>query len=335
MRNVLEHDMNNAARSILIYNPASGRKKAGSRAVDFAENYRQRFGTELVLRPTRSLEDLRNAARESARAFDLQIIMGGDGTISEALQGLSESADFQPLPRPVGLLPAGSGNSFLRDFGITDYATAREALLESLETQATTPIDMGLIRHIPSEAGASNEGIRRICFHFFGVGLVCDIADQAMRMRYLGSLNYTAAALGKILAHRPYRLRVTVDGVTEDVVCNFLTVSNTRYTGGSMMIAPPARVNDGRLFLLISRIQSRFEILRMMPKIFQGRHLDHPGAEGRFVSEVHIEREQPLMFNVDGELRVGRKLSISVLPSFWKVFLPSERLLNQELVQNS
>ncbi len=327
--------MNNAARSILIYNPASGRKKAGPRAADFAETYRRRFGKELVLRPTRSLEDLRHAAREAAHAFDLQIIMGGDGTISEALQGLSESANFEPLPQPVGLLPAGSGNSFLRDFGITDYETARDALLEALETQVATPIDMGLIRYTPTKIGESNDLNRRICFHFFGVGLVCDIADQAMRMRYLGSLNYTAAALGKILTHRLYRLRVTIDGVTEDVECNFLTVSNTRYTGGSMMIAPPAHVNDGRLFLLISRIRSRFEILRMMPKIFQGHHLDHPGAEGRFVSEVHIEHEQPLMFNVDGELDVGRRLSISVLPSFWKVFLTPERLLDQGPLQDS
>ena len=239
------------------------------------------------------------------------------------------------MPQPVGLLPAGSGNSFLRDFGITDYETAREALIEALENQATTPIDMGLIRYTPSDPGESKAVTRRICFHFFGVGLVCDIAHQAMRMRYLGSFNYTAAAMAKILAHHPYRLRVTVDGRTEDVECNFLTVSNTRYTGGSMLIAPPARVNDGRLFLLVSRIRSRFEILRMMPKIFQGRHLDHPGAEGRFVSEVHIEQEQPLMFNVDGELEVGRNLSISVLPSFWKVFLAPERLLDQEPLQSS
>ena len=98
-------------RGVLIYNPAAGRRKASSRAADFAASYRKRFGSELTLRPTKSLDDLRQAARQTAGVFDLQIIMGGDGTISEALQGLCELSDFQPLGRPVGLLPAGSGNS--------------------------------------------------------------------------------------------------------------------------------------------------------------------------------------------------------------------------------
>ena len=77
----------------------------------------------MLLRPTSSLSDLRIAVQETAR-YDRQIFMGGDGTISHALQGLSEQSDFQPLARPVGLLPAGSGNSFLREFEIFDYETA-------------------------------------------------------------------------------------------------------------------------------------------------------------------------------------------------------------------
>ena len=183
-----------------------------------------------------------------------------------------------------------------------------------------------MIRYARPLADPSDDLVQRICFHFWGVGLVCDIAADAMKMRQLGSWNYSIAAVKRILSHRPYRLRVTVDGEQQTMECNFLTVSNSRFTGGAMMIAPLAQIDDGRLCLVTSRITSRWEMLRMMPKIFRGRHLDHPKVDCRFVSEVSLQHDEPLMFNVDGELETGRNLSIRVCHAYWKIYMSPQRL---------
>ena len=253
--------------------------------------------------------------------------MGGDGTVSLALQGLCEASHFQPLERPVGLLPAGSGNSFLRDFGLVHYEAAREALLDALEAEQSMPVDMGVLTFSPPASAPAELASPRICFHYWGVGLVCDITAQAMRLRRLGSINYVVAAISQILTHRLYRLHVTVDGVTEDIECNFVSVSNSRFAGGAMMIAPPVRINDGRLLLVIPRLRSRLAMLWAMPKIFWGWHLNHPRVEWRFVKEVKIEQDQPLVFNVDGELESGYNPSISIRPAFWRVHLSPTKLL--------
>ncbi len=315
-------------RSVLVFNPASGRGRAAARAQDFAAAFQNRFGTAITLRPTASRQDIRVAASETASEYDLQVFMGGDGTVSHALQGLSELSQFQPLDRPVGLLPAGSGNSFLRDFGLVNYEAARDALLDALQADESMPVDTGLLTFAPPAGARAGQPAHRICFHYWGVGLVCDITAQAMRMRSLGSLNYVVAAICQILMHRMYHLRITVDGVSEDVECNFVSVSNSRFAGGAMMIAPPVRINDGRLFLVIPRLRSRLQMLWAMPKIFRGQHLNLPRVEWRFVSEVKIKQDQPLVFNVDGELESGYNPSISIRPAFWHAYLSPTRLLD-------
>ena len=291
-------------------------------------HFENALGSSSRCASTKSLTDIRAAAKQAAAEYDLQLFMGGDGTLSEALQGLFERSGFQPLDRAVGLLPAGSGNSFLRDFGLLTYPAARDALLDALAKGETVAADIAIVRYRPlGEAGAGPE-TRRISFHFWGIGLVCDITAQAMRMRYLGALNYAVAAVGKVLTHRPYRLCVTIDGVREDIECNFLAVCNSRFTGGAMMIAPPVRINDGRLFLVIPSMKNRVKMLWMMPKIFQGSHLDHPLVDCRFVFEVSLEHDQPLVFNVDGELDIGYDPSIRVHPAYWQVYMSPEKLLD-------
>ncbi|MCB1159500.1 MAG: acylglycerol kinase family protein, partial [Leptospiraceae bacterium] len=132
---------------VLIYNPGSGKKKGGKRAIDFMERWIERFGTEPVLRPTQSKEDIRLAVKETYQSGIIQIFMGGDGTISECLQGLSELKSFSKLEEPVGILPAGSGNSFLRDFALKNYEEARDALLDAIANTSVRKVDMGFIQY--------------------------------------------------------------------------------------------------------------------------------------------------------------------------------------------
>ena len=111
--------------------------------------------------------------------------MGGDGTFSECLQGLAELHNFQPLPTPVGLLPGGSGNSFLRDFDAHTYEAARDSIFEAVENQETIPVDIGLCSYQEFNAQdpeTPGKALQRLSFNIWGLGLIAEIAALAIKM---------------------------------------------------------------------------------------------------------------------------------------------------------
>ncbi|MCR9142751.1 MAG: hypothetical protein NXI24_10905 [bacterium] len=325
-------------RAVLIYNPNSGRGKAAMRATDFFQHWEDRTGTELRLRPTRSLPDIRVAAKE-IQPDELPIFMGGDGTLSESLQGLAEAAEFRQLKQPIGFLPGGTGNSFLRDFGITDYDAARDALLSAIAADQSLAVDAGIVEYTPvpgpaeksAQSGAtpgavSGERARRITMNIWAVGLIPDITELAIRMRAIGSLNYTLASLIKLLGHKPERLKVIVDGQEREVECNFICISNSRFTGGAMEIAPAVRVNDGRLFYLCPEVKGRLKSFGLFPSIFKGKHIEHPNITTDFVQSIALNRPEPFLMNVDGELERGLNPGVTIQPGYFRLYMDPERV---------
>ncbi|HNI28319.1 MAG TPA: diacylglycerol kinase family protein, partial [Leptospiraceae bacterium] len=221
----------NARKAVLIVNPGSGRGKGRERALDFRESWIQKFGADIKIRETKSKEDIGVSVKETFSPDTVQIFLGGDGTVSECLQALSEMEKFEKISNPVGILPAGSGNSFLRDFDITDYISAKENLISALEKNESRDVDMALLNF----RNSSGQESTRIMFNIFGVGVVPLIAELAMKMRFLGSFNYTAATLWKIFSHRKMKVDAVIDGKEEILESDFISICNSRYTGGAMI----------------------------------------------------------------------------------------------------
>lgn len=314
-------------QGILIFNPKSGRGKATIRAKDFSDHWKAKFGTELGLRATRSLTDIRVAAKETMKRQGIQIFMGGDGTLSESLQGIAEQNKFHSHSDPIGFLPGGTGNSFLRDFGIEDYEGAKERLFRALEKESVIKVDSGIISYKkineehPELPGSD---AKRITFNIWGVGLISDITELAVKMRMIGDMNYTVASLIKLITHSPWTVDALVDGKRRSIRCNMISVHNSRYTGGAMEIAPDIRVNDGKLFLIVLKSESRFALLKAFPSIFKGEHVTNPDVETQFIKELKLERKRPFLMNVDGELEVGWNPKLEIHPSFFKLYMPKE-----------
>ncbi|MCB1175080.1 MAG: hypothetical protein KDK39_16015 [Leptospiraceae bacterium] len=315
---------------VLVFNPRSGKGKATVRARDFADHWKMATGNELRLRATRSLADIRIAARERESEQEIQIFMGGDGTLSESLQGLAEANDFQPLQRAVAFLPGGTGNSFLRDFGITSYEEARDAALSAIRDSSQIAIDSALIEYDsvnadkPTEKGPIR---KRIMFNIWGVGLVSDITAKAIRMRHIGDANYTVAALQCMSTHKMYRNKFKVnDRGFEELDYNFISISNSQYTGGSMHIAPTVRINDGQLYMLRSAIESRFNLLRQFPKVFKGAIAGIPRIYTEMIQSFAMETHRPVLMNVDGELEEGWNPRLHMIPAWFQLYMPTDRV---------
>ncbi|MEQ9363104.1 MAG: hypothetical protein RIF32_02620, partial [Leptospirales bacterium] len=197
-------------------------------------------------------------------------------------------------------------------------------------------VDAGIVEYtpVPSKNGsdqdsalsASGARTRRITMNIWAVGLIPDITELAIRMRAIGSLNYTLASLIKLIGHKPQRLRVTVDGETREVECNFICISNSRFTGGAMEIAPAVRVNDGRLFFLCPQVRGRLQSFGLFPSIFKGKHIEHPHITTDFVRTISLNRPEPFLMNVDGELERGLNPGVTIQPGYFRLYMDPARV---------
>jgi len=305
-------------RAVLVFNPRSGKKKGHAIAEEFASQWNRKYRTPLLKLPTRSSDHIREIAAEHYDQKTLMILAGGDGTFSQALQGIAGKAKFKKLKSPLALLPAGTGNSYLRDFGVTTAREGIEAVFASIEHHRISRADAGIIRYATAPGMKSPDRIR-IFFNMFGVGIVPEISNLASKMRLIGNFSYTVAALQKIFSYRNIPYALDYDGTHERMVCNFITLSLSKYVGGTMLIAPPAEIDDGKLFMVYPQIENRLKILSLFPKIFTGSHLEAPGVNHRFAREVRIRCEGKIVMNIDGESSAGCNPSIEVIPAYFSV----------------
>jgi diacylglycerol kinase (ATP) len=277
-------------RQVLL-GPALERLRAGGVAVDVAE-------TKFVGDATRIA---RAAYASGRRRF---IAVGGDGTSFEVVNGLFPEASAAERP-VLGFLPLGTGNSFLRDFSDrgADYA------IELLIAGRTQPCDVLRLRH---RAGIIHY------INLLSVGFPADVATlRARRFSAHGEFGYLISIfLGLArLQRRPFPVRVDSETEFDRRRCLFLTFNNSKFTGGTMMIAPKAEVNSGLVEYVRWGPIGRLGLIRNLPSLYDGSHIEHPLAERRAVKRVQFDLDATVDVMVDGEVLTLHCEELDVLPA--------------------
>jgi YegS/Rv2252/BmrU family lipid kinase len=238
--------------------------------------------------------------------FDRLICLGGDGTPFEVINGLYSKGRPARLP-DIGQIPAGTGNSFLRDFDIQTPEQAIERILDGRRR----PVDLVEFRY--SEGG---DDVRRYSLNIIGVGLIADILQLTNeRLKFLGAAGYSLAVLIRLVRGMDNRINIDADGRRLEVADSALVISNSKYTGGKMKIAPPADVSDGKADLVLFNGVNRREIVSIFSGVFSGRHVDHPKVETLRAASIAVEADPPLRLMADGELLGHTPLQVRVLPA--------------------
>ncbi len=287
-----------AASVPLIYNPTSGSGRCVDRAHEAREMLEDR-GWDIELVATRRPGDAADLAEKfAAEGRGCILVMGGDGTISEAADGVLRNG-----ARPeLGFLPGGTGNDFLRDFNMDPLGVA----VEKLGRGNVRPLDAALVEW---------EGGSRHFINVFGTGMLASVTDRAnRRLKWMGSRAYTAAALPELARLRPLPTRLTLDGqVIED---EFLLVSvcNNIHAGGNMKLAPMAQIDDGWLDVVALRAASRASVLRLLLRVFDGTHMQDPRVVHYRAKEIRIEHEGHSKLVGDGEVYGQTPCTIRILP---------------------
>src|SRR6204780_5947558 len=227
---------------------ALGRLRVGGVAVEVTETQGAGDATQIA----------REAYDRGRRKF---IAVGGDGTSYEVVNGLFPEAGVSARPT-LGFLPLGTGNSFLRDF--SDRGV--EHAIESLIAGRAQSCDVLRLRH---RAGVIHY------INLLSVGFPADVATlRARRFSRQGELGYFISIfLGLArLQRRPFPVRWEGETDFDRRRCLFLTFNNSKFTGGTMMIAPKAQVNSG----LIEYVRwGSFGGLRRVRNLPQPRDASH------------------------------------------------------------
>jgi sphingosine kinase len=237
--------------------------------------------------------------------YDGVCAVGGDGTIHEVVNGLMERN--HPALIPLGLIPAGTGNDVAKHLGVSSPIQAARRIV----ARRTIPFDV-----IKVEAGGRTD----YCVTIVGWAGVAEINGTAERLRMLGSPRYAVAAFFRILLAKRHRARLVLDDRTVDDDFLLVAVCNTVFSGSGMRLAPRARIDDGKLDVVILRRASRWQMLRLFAKVFDGSHVDMPGVEYHQVRSMSILSDDRMPLDVDGEIKGAAPASVEVMPGAIRVF---------------
>jgi diacylglycerol kinase (ATP) len=260
----------------VLLNPAASRGRGGSRLAGALRGE----GLEVV--ETSSPSDMtRQAGRAASDGHERVLVAGGDGSIHYAIQALAGT------DCALGIVPVGSGNDLARALGI---APKPEAALAHALRGSSRKIDLGRIGE-------------RLFAGVVGLGIdgdVCRIVGEQPAW-IPGTAAYAYAALRSLASFRPPSLIVEYEGGSFAGPVLLAGLANSPVFGGGMRIAPTAALDDGWLDLVIVEPVPFFELLRVFPRVYRGRHLSHPAVHCVRVRKASLLADRQRTFYADGE----------------------------------
>jgi diacylglycerol kinase (ATP) len=297
-------------RFFAIVNPAAGGGRSARLAGPALARLREAgIGVNVIAStgPGHAIDLAREAYGQGYRRF---IAVGGDGTAHEILNGLF-SAGIPQKRISLGFLPLGTGNSFLRDF----TTNGAESSLQAIIADHKRPVDLIRLTHA---------GGQTYSFNLLSVGFTADVGALTNRhFKSLGHLGYLLGVLVRVaqLRRRSFTLRCDDDKDWDQRRCLFLAFNNSKYTGGTMLIAPNADSTDGLIEFVRWGPIRRLGLIRMLPKLYDGTHIHHPLASRRAVRHVEFNVPVPVDVMIDGEIATLECRSLDIVPAAVDIYI--------------
>ena len=255
---------------------------------------------------------LTELARDAAADAELLVVVGGDGTVNEVVNGIAG------LDVELALIPRGTGGDFVRTFGIPRKLD--QAVKVAL-TGRTREIDLGK-GHYRSWSGADEESYFA---NIASAGMSGAIAKRTNETSKAlgGKVSYAWATLAVFSGWRSDEVRVRVDGEEHAGRMHDVIVANCRYLGGGMKMVPGAEPDDGLLDVLLIGDLTKRDLLLTMPKTYRGTHLPHPKATLLRGTTVEIDSPEPLPVELDGEQPGTTPVRFEIVPRAVRLRVPA------------
>jgi YegS/Rv2252/BmrU family lipid kinase len=297
-------------RFLAIVNPAAGGGRAAKLAGPALARLREKKLHVDVIASTGPRHAAQLAREAYAQGYRRFLAVGGDGTAHEIINGIyGRAGNTERIA--LGFLPFGTGNSFLRDF-TNDGA---EAALQAILAGRTRRVDLLRLTHAQG---------RILSFNLLSLGFTAEVGALAnRRFKSFGHLGYLLGVIvGVLRLHRlVFKLRCDDDPEWDERRSLFLAFNNSKYTGGTMLIAPDADPSDALIEYVRWGPIGRLELLRTLPKLYDGSHVKHPMASRRSVKRVEFDVPVPIDVMIDGEIITLECRSLDVVPGAIDIYI--------------
>ena len=292
---------------IITVNPHGG-KKLGPRLLNRVKPLFEAKGIELFVVETTFAGHAKELANQlNITEYDGFIGIGGDGTLHEIINGMLSRHDGRKIP--IGIIPGGSGNSYMHDLQLTDPLKAAKAIING-KTRALDTAKVE-VNHIIKYSN-----------NMIGWGLVTDVGNQAEHFRWLGTNRYTILSVVEVLRHKSRPATLIMDDKIIEDEFTFIIACNSIHVGKGMKMAPKARLDDGLIDLIVIRSGvSRTRLLQVLPKLFDGSHINEPELEYYQTSQFSLIPETDEILNIDGEIMGSTPIQVNVIPKAFEMFV--------------
>ncbi|MGA7987329.1 MAG: diacylglycerol kinase family protein [Candidatus Dormiibacterota bacterium] len=298
------------AGAFVVMNPASAggrtlrRWPATLRALRIA-------GVDFEVHRTTEPGDATQAVRAAlASGRRTIVVVGGDGTLNEVINGFFDEAGA-PIggDAVLGLMPSGTGGDFRRAVGIPHDPEAAARLIAS-----------GSVRHIDAGRIEFENGLRRFFVNIADCGMGGEVVARVNRSRFKGggmwgSAMFLEASLSTLLGYVARTACIEIDGTRLERTVRSVVIANGLYFGGGMRVAPGAVLDDGQFDVVIINETGRTRALTGIPSLYRGRHLDRAEVEVHHARVVRVTCDgAPMLFDVEGEQVGTTPATLTCLP---------------------
>lgn len=295
-------------RARIIYNPTSGREIFKRHLPDVLEKL-EVAGYETSCHATTGAGDATKAAKIAVeRKYDIVIAAGGDGTLSEVVNGLAEQ-EYRPK---IGLIPVGTTNDFARAIHIPrDILAATDIIVKG----DTIPIDIGRM----------NE---KYFINIAGGGRLTELTYEvpSKLKTVLGQLAYYLKGIEMLPSIKASEIRLEYDGKLFEGEAMLFLIGLTNSVGGFEKLAPDASINDGYFTLLVLKKTNLAEFIRVVTLALRGEHVNDPNVIYTKANNIKVSSPQEVLINLDGELGGKTPCEFQNLYRHLEIFAPIDQL---------
>jgi YegS/Rv2252/BmrU family lipid kinase len=300
--------------TLAIINPASAGGKTAKKAGEIVSKLETVIDGSLLVRETTKSLDATDFSFEAVRnGISSFIVIGGDGTIQEAVNGILNSQNWNDCE--LGIVNSGTGHGFVQSIGLP------ESLEEQIRIAASgisKTVDLG---HISFKDFDGKEN-SRFFINESQLGIGGAVVQRVGKNHKLlgGKLAFGLTTIETVFRHPNQLLEYEINN--EMIIkhnCTGLVIANGAYCGGGMNLAPGAIVDDGELDLLIMENLSLTERFKGFSKIYSGKHIHLQKFNLRRVQSLSITSDEIVLVEADGELLGTTPCDIKIIPGAIKV----------------
>lgn len=299
---------------VFLVNPASANGATGRRWAEL-ERRAAALGLEGDTQLSKRPGHLSELATEAvARGATSLVVVGGDGTVHEVVDGVVGAGLGDRVE--LGMIPLGTGRDFARSLRIPRRF---EDAVEVARGGRVRTVDVGRATYTTAAGEA-----RAHFANFAGAGISGGIAARANRTSKAlgGKISFFWATLAVFSRWPPSEMTVTIDGVERQARLLEALAMNGDYTAGGMWVAPEASLEDGAFDVVLIGDFSKAEFTTTFPKIYRGRHVTHPKVEIIRARELEVDAPEPLPIVLDGEQPGTTPVRFELLPAALRVRVP-------------